>query len=120
MGEPHPRPAKRVRGRLPTIAELGGRCQVCGYQGQFLDRMHLLRGVWKEDLPELIMVGCNAFGRCKVHELHTRGTEQSRRDASMRIRSVMREDQEQAIIERRGHDYLERAYPSFSMRAAGT
>lgn len=110
---PDPKPTRR-RGRLPTIAELGGCCQVCGHHSPTetaalaqLERMHLLRGAHKEDDVDLIMVGCSPFGRCQVHPRLDSGDKL----AAIAVRAAMRNRQERAIIERRGGDWLQSRYP---------
>jgi hypothetical protein len=112
--KPDPRPT-RIRGKLPTIAELGGRCQVCGYEPggdrcgpPFIERMHLLRGAWKEDVVELIMLGCGDYGNCRIHPRLDRECDP---DAGALVRTAMTAEQEAAIVERRGRDYLDRHYP---------
>jgi hypothetical protein len=107
MTAPDPKPTRK-RGRLPTVRELGGRCQVCGSTRQ-VERMHLLRGVYKEDDPALLMLGCGDFGDCRVHARHTRGP--AFRRAAAEIRAAMTPEQETAVSTRRGRAWLDRHYP---------
>lgn len=107
---PDPKPPRRRRGRLPSVAELGGRCQVCGWRGPGLERAHLLGGAWKEDVRELLAVLCGDFGNpsCRVHARYHRGPLQHA--AAVEIGAVLTDEQKRAIVARRGEGWLHRLY----------
>lgn len=102
-----PKPARK-RGRLPSVADLGGACECCGDTAH-VERMHLLRGAYKEDDLDLVMLGCGDFGACRVHPRHTR---EDTATAAAEIRAVMRPESARKIVARRGRDWFEREYPS--------
>lgn len=108
-----PKPV-RIRGKLPSVAELGGRCACCGDTAH-VERMHLLRGAYKEDDLDLVMLGCGDFGQCRVHPRHTR---EDKRAAGAEIRAAMRPESVAKIVARRGVDWLEREYPTTQSEAA--
>lgn len=113
--QPDPKPV-RVRGPLPTTAELGGTCQVCGWNpppdkqyAPYLERMHLLRGAHKEDDPNLIMVGCGDYGQCRIHPRLDREADP---EARHQVRAAMTAAQSEAVIARRGTHGLDDLYPA--------
>lgn len=114
IGDPKP---TRTRGPLPTARELGGTCEVCGFQPEeerqtapWIERMHLLRGAWKEDDLDLTMLGCGDFGNCHVHA-RSHATGLARRKAASEMRAVMRAATVAKLIERRGLSWFEDEYP---------
>lgn len=107
--KPDPKP-RRTRGKLPTIEELGGKCQVCAWRGPGLERAHLLGGPDKEDHPDLVAVLCGDFGNpdCRVHSRYHRGP--GKHAAAVEIGAVLTDRQKLAIIARKGEGWLHRLY----------
>lgn len=104
---PDPKPALRKRGKLPTVLELGGRCQACG-SAKHVERAHLLGGILKEDDVDLIAVLCGDFGDCRVHP---RSHREDTARAKAEIRRCLSTRQKHAIINRVGRTGLDRLYP---------